>query len=162
YAGAGCERTADCRLRYLRQVSHILRAWCGFHAAVQPPSSIRALPVIRLDALLARNTTAPITSSTRPRRPSAIRSQTHCLKPGLSNIAAVIGVSIKVGQIEFTRIPFAPNSHASALVMPSMACLLAQYNTRRGLPTCPICDEMLIMEPGRLAASSLRATARLV
>ncbi|MNT78928.1 hypothetical protein D3C72_2182160 [compost metagenome] len=105
---------------------------------------------------------APITSSRRPTRPSALRAHTQSRNPGCSSMPAVMGVSIKVGHTVFTRIPAGPSSHASARVMPSSACLLAQYKVRRGLPTCPICDDTLMIDPGRPSFSRRRATARLV
>ncbi|MNR46567.1 hypothetical protein D3C85_1655580 [compost metagenome] len=69
---------------------------------------------------------------------------------------------MKVGHTVFTRMPAPPTSQASARVMPSSACLLAQYKVRRGLPTCPICDDTLMIDPGRPSFSRRRATARLV
>jgi hypothetical protein len=42
--------------------------------------------------------------------------------------------------------------------MPSIACLLAQYSVRRALPTCPIRDETLMMDPGSRAATRLLTT----
>ncbi len=53
------------------------------------------------------------------------------------------------------------SSQANDLVNPSRACLLAQYSVRRGLPTKPICEEMLITEPGRPAANNCFTTKRL-
>ena len=97
--------------------------------------SISALPVTRLDAGLARNTTAPIISSICPTRPSAILLITDCLNSGSSNMPLVSAVSMKVGQRVLTRMFCCPSSQASALVMPSTACLLAQYTVRRGAPT---------------------------
>ena len=66
---------------------------------------------------------------------------------------------MKVGPSVFTRMPCGPSSIAIALVMPSSAHFDAQYTVRSGPPTWPICDEMLINEPGLPAATSRRATA---
>src|SRR5207248_3660246 len=46
------------------------------YSAVQPPSTTSAVPVISAAASEARNTTAPIRSSTVPSRPSLIRRST--------------------------------------------------------------------------------------
>ena len=50
----------------------------GGHCAVQPPSTSRLVPVTSAAASDARYTTAPVTSSTRPRRPSGMRRSTAC------------------------------------------------------------------------------------
>ena len=56
--------------------SHRLRSVPRSQSAVQPPSTTSDDPVISADASLARNTTAPIRSSTVPRRPSFILDST--------------------------------------------------------------------------------------
>ena len=114
-----------------RRLLHSIRPhgrarWLRVHAAVQPPSSINALPVMRLEASLAKKTMGPITSYTRPMRPSAILLMTTSRKAASANMGAVKAVSIKVGHTVLTRIPADPSSNASALVMPSTACFVAQ------------------------------------
>src|SRR5262249_10342981 len=96
------------------------------HSAVQPPSMTSEGPVISAEASLAKNTIAPIRSSTGPRRPSLILSSTAFLKVGFWKDGMVIGVSMKVGASELTRMPFGATSQASALVKPSTACLAEQ------------------------------------
>ena len=68
----------------------------------------------------------PIRSSTWPSLPSLILSSTAFLKSGFLNDGAVIGVSMKVGASELTRMPIGASSTASALVKPSTACLAEQ------------------------------------
>ena len=73
------------------------------YPAVQPPSSIRALPVMSVDASEARNTAAPDTSSTLPRRPSLIFERTSWRNSLSSKNGLVKGVSMNVGQIGTVR-----------------------------------------------------------
>src|SRR3546814_9792955 len=53
-------------------------------SAVQPPSTTMLVPVTSEDASDARKTTAPMRSSTVPRRPSLILSRTERMKSGSS------------------------------------------------------------------------------
>src|SRR5262245_14582231 len=53
-----------------------LRATSAGHIAVHPPSTRRVCPVIISAAALARNTTAPVTSSGLPNLPSGMRRNT--------------------------------------------------------------------------------------
>ena len=48
-----------------------------------------------------------------------------------------------------TRIPAGASSSANALVMPSTACLEAQYTVRLAAPTCPIWLETVTSDPRR-------------
>ena len=56
-------------------------------------------------------------------------------------------VSINVGAMVLVRIPCGARSRAMALFMPSSAHFDAQYNERLTPPTCPICDDILMIEP---------------
>src|SRR4029077_12509700 len=96
------------------------------YSAVQPPSTTSADPVISLEASLARNTIAPVSSSNCPMRPSLIFDNTSRRNASFSKNGLVSGVSMNVGPSEFTRISCGANSIAIALVKPSIACLLAQ------------------------------------
>jgi hypothetical protein len=113
-------------LHRLDRASLTWRRRTASHSAVQPPSTTSAEPVMSAAASDARNTTAPIRSSTWPRRPSLIRLSTSCRKAGSAKNGCVIGVSMKVGQIELTRIRFGARSMAMAFVSPSNACFEAQ------------------------------------
>src|SRR3546814_4055129 len=66
-------------------------------SAVQPPSTTMLVPVTSEDASDARKTTAPMRSSTVPRRPSLILSRTERMKSGSSKNGFVIGVAMNVG-----------------------------------------------------------------
>src|SRR6185312_7413033 len=96
------------------------------HSAVQPPSSTSAEPVISDDASDARNTMAPVRSSSWPRRPSLILPNTSSRNALFSKNGLVIGVSRNVGPSELTRMLCGASSIAMALVKPSMACFEAQ------------------------------------
>src|SRR5579862_536276 len=96
------------------------------HSAVQPPSSTSAEPVISDEASEARNTMAPVSSSSWPRRPSLIFDSTSSRNALFSKNGRVIGVSRKVGPRLLTRTLCGASSIAMALVKPSMACLDAQ------------------------------------
>ena len=88
----------------------------------RPPSTINAEPVTIAEASEARNTTAPMISSTLPTRPSLIFASIQLLCLGLSKVLCVNGVRINVGQMVLTRILYGPHSIAIALVKPSTAC----------------------------------------
>ncbi|MNC43788.1 hypothetical protein D3C75_926650 [compost metagenome] len=62
--------------QHQRHVGRVERCHHSPQVAVQPPSTISALPVIIPAASEARNTTGPITSSTVPSRPSLMLSST--------------------------------------------------------------------------------------
>src|SRR6185312_3641788 len=96
------------------------------HSAVQPPSKTSAEPVISDDASEARNTMAPVSSSSWPRRPSLILPSTSSRNALFSKNGRVIGVSRNVGPSELTRMLCGANSMAIALVKPSIACLEVQ------------------------------------
>src|SRR5579864_8444821 len=96
------------------------------HSAVQPPSSTSAEPVISDDASEARNTMAPVSSPSWPRRPSLILDRTSSRNALFSKNGFVIGVSRNVGPRLLTRMACGASSIAIALVNPSMACLDAQ------------------------------------
>src|SRR3546814_10442981 len=66
-------------------------------SAVQPPSTTMLVPVTSEDASDARKTTAPMRSSTVPRRPSLILSRTERMQSGSSKNGFVIGVAMNVG-----------------------------------------------------------------
>ena len=68
----------------------------------RPPATCPSPAPRRRDA---RNTTAPIRSSTVPSRPSLIRRSTSSWNARSRQNGRVSGVSIKVGPIEFTRMP---------------------------------------------------------
>ena len=74
------------------------------YSAVQPPSSLSAAPVISEEASDARNTMAPVISSSCPSRPSLIFDSTSSRNSLFSKNGRVIGVSRKVGPSELTRI----------------------------------------------------------
>ena len=61
--------------------------------------------------------------------------------------ARAMSVKIAPGWIEFTRMPFGPNSSAAALVIPRIANLLATYDMMPAPGTTPFIDEMLMIEP---------------
>src|SRR5579864_3675654 len=90
------------------------------HSAVQPPSSTSAEPVISEEASEARNTIAPVISSSWPRRPSLILESTSSRNALFSKNGRVIGVSRKVGPKLLTRMLCGASSIAIALVNPSM------------------------------------------
>src|SRR5262249_41661786 len=96
------------------------------YSAVQPPSITIAEPVISEDASEARNTIAPVSSSSWPSRPSLIFDSTSSRNALFSKNGRVIGVSRNVGPRLLTRMLWGASSIAIALVKPSMACLLAQ------------------------------------
>src|SRR5579859_1164158 len=96
------------------------------HSAVQPPSRISAEPVISDEASEARNTMAPVSSSSWPSRPSFIFDSTSSRNALFSKNGLVIGVSRNVGPSELTRMLCGASSIAIALEKPSMACLEAQ------------------------------------
>ena len=77
-------------------------------------------------ASLARNTIAPVRSSSWPSRPSLIRRRVSSRNALFSKKGRVIGVSMKVGASVLTRILCGARSIAIALVKPSIACLVAQ------------------------------------
>lgn len=79
--------------------------------------------------------TAPATSSIRPIRPRGILLVTQFRNSGSARNEAVIGVSRKVGAIEFTRMFFGASSTAIAFVSPSIACFVMQYTVRLSAPT---------------------------
>src|SRR5437867_8288689 len=96
---------------------HPARQPCGCRAAsprgrgtaqraVQPPSISRLVPVTREAAGDARNTIAPAISSICPIRPRGILLITQSRNSGSARNEAVIGVSRKVGAMEFTRMFF--------------------------------------------------------
>src|SRR3954453_19349956 len=95
-------------------------------SAVHPPSTTRDDPVISDDASPARNTIAPIKSSTVPSRPSLIFASTLSLNAAFSKKDFVIGVSIKVGHSVLTRTPCGAKSIAIAFENPSIAHFEAQ------------------------------------
>ena len=74
----------------------------------------------------ARNTTAPIRSSTVPNRPNLIRRNVSSRNAVSSKNGRVSGVSMNVGPIEFTLIPCGARSIAIALVSPSIPCFVMQ------------------------------------
>ncbi len=78
------------------------------------------------EAGLARNKTAAATSSGCPILPIGIMFLTKLKNAGSSSIGFVMGVSMKVGATEFTRMPLGASSTAMALVKPSSACLVMQ------------------------------------
>src|SRR3954447_15223926 len=129
------------------------------YSAVHPPSTTSDEPVISADASLARNTTAPIRSSTVPRRPSFIFASTLSLNAAFSKNGFVSGVSMKVGHSVLTRMPCGASSIAIALENPSIAHFDAQYSERVALATWPICEDMLMMEPEVAVAIIRRLTA---
>src|SRR5215208_2519837 len=67
------------------------------YCAVQPPSTSRLAPVISPAAGEAKKSTAPVTSSTRPRRPNGIRDRVSSLSVSSSRRGLVMGVSTNVG-----------------------------------------------------------------
>src|SRR6516225_2288055 len=81
---------------------------------LEPPSTARYWPVTWRAAWLARNTTAPLRSSSSPRRWSGVWSITIC--PTLSSSPADIFEGKKPGQIAFTLMLYLPHSAASARV----------------------------------------------
>src|ERR1700721_260043 len=91
------------------------------YPAVQPPSIRRLVPVIIAEASLARKTTAPMMSSTSPRRPSLILLSIQARRAGSARVLSVSGVLMKVGAIELTRTRCGPSSIAIDLVNPSIA-----------------------------------------
>src|SRR4051812_15748655 len=95
-------------------------------SAAQPPSTTSAEPVIKAEASEARNTTAPIRSSTWPTLPSLIRLSTALRNASFASMGRASGVSMNVGQIVLIRMPYGPRSTAIALVIPSIPCLVAQ------------------------------------
>ena len=72
--------------------------------AVHPPSTSKVCPVIKSAAGLARNTTAPTTSSGWPMRPSGIRFKRSFRSTGSSKVDCVRGVKMKVGATALTWI----------------------------------------------------------
>src|SRR6266540_549274 len=84
-----------------------------------------AEPVISEDASEARNTIAPVISSSWPRRPSLILESTSVRNASFWKNGRVIGVSRNVGPRLLTRMLCGASSIAIALVKPSMACLVA-------------------------------------
>ena len=110
---------------FIRSLLKNVQALTGY-SAVQPPSTTRLEPVIKADASEARNTTAPITSSTCPIRPSLILESTLSAKALSSKYGRVSGVSMNVGAMALLRIPCGARSRAMALFRPSIAHLEAQ------------------------------------
>jgi tripartite-type tricarboxylate transporter receptor subunit TctC len=117
---------ADPRLKLNLAIACFLCPSRNTHSAVQPPSSTSAEPVISDEASEARNTMAPVNSSSWPRRPSLILPSTSSRNALFSKNGRVIGVSRKVGPRLLTRMLWGASSIAIALVKPSMACLEAQ------------------------------------
>ena len=64
-----------------------------------------------------------------------------------SKVFSVKGVRINVGQIVLIRISNEPHSIAILFTIPSIACFEEEYTVRSIPPTCPICDEICIIEP---------------
>ena len=95
------------------------------YPAVHPPSTMSDDPVTSAEASDAKNSTAPIISSTFPVRPSLILFSIQARLSGFSNVGLVRSVRMKVGQIVFTRMPAWPHSIAMDLVKPSTACFVA-------------------------------------
>src|ERR1700733_3986852 len=95
------------------------------YPAVQPPSIRRRVPVTIAAVWLERKTTAPMMSSTSPRRPSLILLSIQARRAGSARVLWLSGVFIKVGAIELTLTRCGPSSIAIDLVNPSIACLLA-------------------------------------
>ncbi len=96
------------------------------YSAVQPPSSTSAEPVISDEASEARNTMAPLSSSSWPSRPSLILDSTSSRNALFSKNGLVIGVSEERRAQAVDADVVRRSSMAIALVKPSMACLEAQ------------------------------------
>lgn len=114
---------------------------------VIPPSNTRLDPVVKLDLELQRKTAASAASSGLPRRRRGMVAKSASSNPGATSVARrVIGVSVQVGQTQFTRMPrgalsraapFVRNVRSSQVdswvqlpavfVIPVMACLHVVY-----------------------------------
>lgn len=86
------------------------------HERVMPPSKTRLVPVVKLDLALQRKIAASAASSGRPKHPIGIISSNACSNPGATSVARrVIGVSVQVGQMQFTRMAKGALSRAAEL-----------------------------------------------
>src|ERR1700723_139308 len=104
-------------------------------------------PVAYDDSSLARNSTKVATSSETPGRPSGTvtMSSGKCL---------VIGVRMKPGWMELTRMFCEASSSAADLVRPRTAHLEATYGCTMTAPRRPSIEETLMMEQSLTAVDT--------
>src|SRR5829696_694545 len=93
--------------------------------AVMPPSTNRTCPLTKSEAGEARNTRAPIRSSTLPQRPAGVRPLTHALNSSSSTRALVSSVSKYPGASALAWMPEGPRSAHRPLVSMTMPPLVA-------------------------------------
>src|SRR5699024_726444 len=130
-------------------------------AAVQPPSTLSSVPVTKLLAWLARNTTAPTSSLGWDQRLNTLLSAYAWYQSGWSLICCVSGVSTTPGATAFTRTLSGPSSAASAFAISSVPAFVAAYTPCPGSTTSLRMEENRMMLPP-LPLSAMRRPASVI
>ena len=114
-----------------------------------PPSTVRIVPVVKLEASLARYNAAPTISSASPaRRMGNVRARSA--KRSMSHVRAIV-VRNGPGMIALTRTR-GPNAWASPTVMAFTPAFAAAYGTMSRVGrTAPVLETLMI-EPPRPSA----------
>src|SRR5882724_325423 len=95
--------------------------------ARKPPSTVSTCPVTKLAASEARNTHAPVSSSTLPNRCIGVRRRSSCARGVPFSNAEFSSVRNTPGAIALTQTPYRAHSIAKDLVKETTAALLAEY-----------------------------------
>src|SRR5438094_17714 len=129
-------------------IGRIAEASGNFQRATKPPSIDIECPVTNEAASDKSQTTPSPISSGLPMRPTGSAARNSCsFMPPLSTIRATIGVLIRPGQTQLTRIFFWANSRAAVLVKPTTPCFEALYAESWATPTSPAPDAVLTIAP---------------
>src|SRR3954470_23583835 len=88
----------------------------ALYRAIQPPSTNSGVPVTYDDASEARNTTAPVNSSSSPHRPIGICATNSLYFTGSSRSERFMSVAKAPGQMAFAVTPVPAHSSASTRV----------------------------------------------
>jgi len=98
------------------KVKNFSRVAVLLYTTVRPPSTGSAMPVMKPASSEARNSIALATSSGVPARPRGHTSFQAEIVASMSYIPRVMGVSMKPGHTQFTRIPWRAPSTAAICV----------------------------------------------
>src|SRR5882757_6069190 len=114
------------RRRRAGRILGIHRSYWFTPLARNPPSTASTCPVTKLAASDARNTAAPTSSSTCPKRRIGVRVRNSLPREFPSSNAVFSSVRNTPGAIALTHTPWGAHSTASDFVRAATAALLAQ------------------------------------
>src|SRR5579885_2640282 len=100
---------------------------------------------MKFESSEARNSAAAAISRGSPKRPIGVTAITCLRISGV--IGAVIGVSMKPGALQLTRMPCPTTSFASAVVNEMQPALAAEYDTENPRAVVTEIEQRLMMRP---------------